>query len=128
MEELSMDGITFKAYDLGGNVKERPLWEKYFPLVDAVVFVVDIADVQRMKEARDTLYQLFITEHLNTTPFLIFGNKIDLETACPLPKVLNELDLNIQHSRPLHVCMASFAKKQGIREGFQWLGTILKNR
>jgi len=41
---VTFGNITFKAWDLGGNVKERPLWANYFPLLDAVVFVLDVSD------------------------------------------------------------------------------------
>ena len=41
-------GHQFQVWDLGGQTSIRPYWRCYYPNTDAIVFVVDSADVERM--------------------------------------------------------------------------------
>eukprot|EP01127_Copromyxa_protea_P015946 TRINITY_DN466_c0_g1_i1.p1 TRINITY_DN466_c0_g1~~TRINITY_DN466_c0_g1_i1.p1 ORF type:complete len:132 (-),score=18.31 TRINITY_DN466_c0_g1_i1:26-421(-) len=121
MEELKMGNILFRAFDLGGNIRERSLWASYFPLINAVVYVVDIADKERIAESKECLHNLFIQDCLDV-PFLILANKIDLPDALSPGEVCHALDLDkVLYCRKIHVAMVSLAKKQGIQEAFEWL-------
>eukprot|EP01129_Flabellula_baltica_P001290 TRINITY_DN11182_c0_g1_i1.p1 TRINITY_DN11182_c0_g1~~TRINITY_DN11182_c0_g1_i1.p1 ORF type:complete len:185 (-),score=42.06 TRINITY_DN11182_c0_g1_i1:47-601(-) len=125
MQELTLGSIDFKAYDMGGNIRERPLWEDYFPLVDAVVFIVDAADVERLGEAREVLTSLLMTDSLRNVPFLILGNKIDKPEALSEPMLRQQLGLT-QFSNNIEVQMCSIVNRMGYDLGFQWVGTQLR--
>ena len=45
-------GCRVIFWDLGGQMKMRSIWEKYYQEAHAVVFVVDSADVGRLEEAK----------------------------------------------------------------------------
>jgi len=124
MEEVRLGQIDFKAYDLGGNIRERSLWEQYFPLIDAVVFIVDAADLERIDEAREELNALFANDSLKVTPFLILGNKIDLQEALNEPELRQRLGIT-QTTNNVRIFMCSIVNRMGYREGFQWLGQQL---
>lgn len=39
-------------WDLGGQIKMRNMWERYYDDANAIVFVVDSADITRLEEAK----------------------------------------------------------------------------
>ncbi|RZC44451.1 hypothetical protein C5167_037401 [Papaver somniferum] len=86
-EELSNGKITFKVFDLGGHQVARRVWKDYYAKVDVVVYLVDACDGERFTESKTELDALLDDESLETVPFLVLGNKIDMPQAVP------ELDL-----------------------------------
>lgn len=77
MEEVKLEGIMLKAYDLGGMAQQRRIWKDYFPLIDAIVFVVDATDTKRFPDAANELQTLLSIQEIQTKPVLVLGNKID---------------------------------------------------
>eukprot|EP00602_Paraphysomonas_sp_CaronLab_P001849 CAMPEP_0185019462 /NCGR_PEP_ID=MMETSP1103-20130426/2074_1 /TAXON_ID=36769 /ORGANISM="Paraphysomonas bandaiensis, Strain Caron Lab Isolate" /LENGTH=140 /DNA_ID=CAMNT_0027549789 /DNA_START=240 /DNA_END=659 /DNA_ORIENTATION=+ len=70
-------------WDLGGQARMRSMWEKYYTEANAVVFVVDSADVSRLEEAKVAFDGVLDDEPLTSsnTPVITFANKQDLEDA-----------------------------------------------
>ncbi|KAJ1348995.1 hypothetical protein KIN20_004413, partial [Parelaphostrongylus tenuis] len=111
--------------------------ERLFPCVDAIVFLVDCADLERIAESRSELESLIRDEQVAGAPILILGNKIDKSTA--LSEEQLKWHLGIQHmctgkgevsrndlsSRPMEVFMCSVLRRQGYGEGFRWLSQYL---
>ena len=46
-----VDGLTVRAWDLGGHAAARQLWTKYAAMADAIVFMLDANDPERIDEA-----------------------------------------------------------------------------
>ncbi|VDK52801.1 unnamed protein product [Anisakis simplex] len=136
-EELSLGGIRFTTFDLGGHEQARRVWKDYFPAVDAVVFLVDCADLDRIEESKRELESLLTDEQVITCPVLVLGNKIDKPNALGEEQLkwhlgianvttgkgqISRSDLS---SRPLEVFMCSVLRRQGYGEGFRWLSQYL---
>ncbi|CAI2351363.1 unnamed protein product [Caenorhabditis sp. 36 PRJEB53466] len=136
-EQMSLGGISFTTYDLGGHAQARRVWKDYFPAVDAVVFLIDVADAERMQESRVELESLLQDEQIANVPVLVLGNKIDKPGALSEDQL--KWQLNIQHlctgkgdvsrnemqNRPMEVFMCSVLQRQGYGEGIRWLGQYL---
>ena len=76
VEEVNYKNINFTMWDVGGQAKLREMWRFYYENTQAVIFVVDSADHQRIEhEAKEELNVLMNTEELKDCIFLIYANK-----------------------------------------------------
>ena len=112
----------------------RRIWRNYFPAVDGVVFLIDVADTVRMSESKCELDHLLGDEQIKTIPILILGNKIDREDAVGEEFIRNYYGLHgvttgrnntSEGVRPVELFMSSVKKRQGYGEGFRWLSNFL---
>jgi len=134
-ESLTMGGINFTTFDLGGHAQARRVWKEYFPAVDGIVFLVDVADSERLHEARNEIISLMDDEQISSSPILILGNKIDAPGACSEDQIRGffgfqttgkgKVPLEQLQSRPVEIFMCSVLKRQGYGEGFQWLSQYI---
>ena len=66
-------------WDLGGQTEIRPYWRCYYPKTNALVFVIDSSDKERMDVAKQELFLLMQEEDLKGVPIAILANKQDIE-------------------------------------------------
>jgi len=136
-EELTLGGMNFTTFDLGGHKQARRLWKSYFPAVDGIVFIIDTADHKRLPESKVEFDSLIGDEQLADVPVLILGNKIDANGAIGEDQVRQYFGLfglttgkgNVSRkdlsARPVELFMCSVLKRQGYGEGFRWLSQYI---
>lgn len=61
IETLRHKNVVFTVTDLGYQEKMRPLWKHYFINTDAVIFVLNTADRDRMGDAIDAFQVSSVT-------------------------------------------------------------------
>ena len=136
-EELTLGSIKFTTFDLGGHQQVRKVWKEYFPAVDAIVFLIDVWDRNRLIESKAELDSLLADEQVINCPILILGNKIDKIGALGEQEIRQIFNLNgittgrgnVQKSdlngRPIELFMCSVLKREGYGEAFRWLSQYL---
>jgi ADP-ribosylation factor protein 6 len=81
VETVSYKNVKFSVWDVGGQDKIRPLWRHYFTGTQALIFVVDSSDRERIDEARKELHMIVNDREMREVVILVFANKQDLPEA-----------------------------------------------
>jgi hypothetical protein len=71
VEVLQYKNIKFQVWDLGGQTTIRPYWRCYYPNTDAIIFVVDSCDTDRLGIAKQELMAMLEEEELKDTILLV---------------------------------------------------------
>ncbi|XP_013386668.1 ADP-ribosylation factor 1-like [Lingula anatina] len=109
------------------NIQDRPLQRHYYQGSDALIFVVDSNDRDRMEQARDELHSILSEEEMKEVVLLVLANKQDVASALSSAEVVEALGLNaIRHQ--WYIQSASAIKGDGLFEGLDWLTNTLANR
>merc|ERR1712139_469954 len=75
VETVQYKNIKFQVWDLGGQSSIRPYWRCYYPNTNAIIFVVDSADRERLAVARQELQAMLDEEELKDAILLVLANK-----------------------------------------------------
>jgi len=128
VETLEAKKLQFTAWDVGGRDKIRPLWRHFTQQNDAIIFVVDSNDRDRIDDARQEL-DWFLNEHTFVgAPLLLFANKQDLPNAMKPEEVAAKMGLEALRDRAWHVEGSVATTGVGMFEGFNWLAETLNTQ
>ena len=78
MRKITKGNVTIKLWDIGGQPRFRSMWERYCRGVNAIVYMVDAADPDKIEASRNELHNLLDRPQLAGIPILVLGNKRDL--------------------------------------------------
>jgi len=121
MRKVTKGNVTMKLWDIGGQPRFRSMWERYCRGVNAIVFVVDAADFEKLDAARTELKNLLEKQQLANIPVLVLGNKNDIEGALTVDQLIDILNLKTIANREVS-CYSISAKNQvNIDITLQWL-------
>jgi ADP-ribosylation factor 1/2 len=125
IEKVSFKKVEFTMWDFGGRDKIRALWRHYYANTNAVIFVVDSNDSQRMSEAREELQKLMSDDLLRDSTLLVFANKQDLPYSINCSEMVDRLNLHGLKQRKWFIQPCSAISGDGLFEGFDWLSNSL---
>merc|ERR1711998_31846 len=125
VETVDHQNISFTMWDLGGRDKIRPLWRHYYPNTQAIIFVVDSNDRDRIEDAREELCKFLNEEMLQSVPVLVFANKQDLPGVMGADEIAKRLGLFNLVEREWHVQASSAVSADGLSAGLDWLCSTL---
>ena len=128
VETVEYKHISFTVWDVGGQTKIRPLWQHYFENTDAVIFVVDSSDKERMEEAREELESILQDDRIRNASLLVFSNKVDMPGSLTTSEVTDKLGLHKHRAREWFIQATCAVTGEGIVDGLEWLATDIKNR
>jgi|EP00769_Ergobibamus_cyprinoides_P000160 small GTP-binding protein len=126
IERLEMGTLTLQVWDVGGQDSIRPLWRHYYHNMQALVFVVDSADTDRMNEAAIELHAILEDPEMSGVPLLLYANKMDLPAAVDPATVTSLLRLGELKDRQFHIQAACALDGDGIVDGMKWLASVLE--
>ena len=103
----------------------RTLCKHYFSKSQALVFVVDSADSDRMEECKEELFSVINDPLLAKAKILIFANKQDLDEANKSREKLESF-LGLKEIKQVwNLQLCSAVSGDGLKEGLDWLSKNL---
>jgi len=121
VETVQYKKLNFTMWDVGGQSKIRPLWKHYFTNTEALIYVVDSNDRERVTEARSELEHLLIQDELKACKVLVLANKQDLPNAMSSSELSSKLGLHTHTGRDWFIQPSCATNGEGIYEGLDWL-------
>ena len=79
VEQIKYRGMNFTLWDVSGQATR--LWKHYFDKINAIIFVVDSNDRDKIAKAQEELHKVILDAELSMAPVLVFANKQDVEGA-----------------------------------------------
>ena len=124
VEEVQYKKMKMTMWDVGGQKKIRKLWFHYFENNDALIYVVDSCDRERIFEAKEELHSILRNHQLSNSKVLILANKQDLKNSMSVSQIIEKLEMkSIKQKWNVQWCCA--LRGEGLYEGFDWLSEQL---
>jgi ADP-ribosylation factor protein 1 len=126
VEQWKYKGRTFSVWDVGGQDAIRPLWRHHLIGTQALVYVVDSNDRERLQKAAEELHRVMLDHSMRKACLLVYANKCDLPHALTAEQVRDELKLEQLGARAWHVQKACATSGEGLWAGLKWLAAHVK--
>ncbi|KAI5619518.1 ADP-ribosylation factor-like protein 8B-A [Silurus asotus] len=128
MRKVTKGNVTIKIWDIGGQPRFRSMWERYCRGVNAIVYMVDAADRDKVEASRNELHNLLDKPQLQGIPILVLGNKRDLPNALDEKQLIEKMNLAAIQDREICCYSISCKEKDNIDITLQWLIQHSKTR
>jgi ADP-ribosylation factor protein 1 len=132
VEHITFGKIDFTVFDVGGQDKIRALWKHYYHNTDAIIFVIDSSDADRLTKSENCveheLSLLLNSDELKNAVFLFLANKQDKDQALKIVDIMETLKLYNIKNRSWFIQGTSAITGDGIYEGFEWLSKTLNKK
>ncbi|RLM61761.1 ADP-ribosylation factor 3 isoform X1 [Panicum miliaceum] len=140
--------LTPTFFLTGGQTSIRPYWRCYFPNTQAIIYVVDSSDTDRLVTAKEEFHAileggvswdgvklstvvseawrygmclvLLMEDELKGAVVLVYANKQDLPGALDDAAITESLELHKIKSRQWAIFKTSAIKGEGLFEGLDW--------
>ena len=136
--QLAISPLTSCTYlflacrDVGGQDKIRPLWRHYYQNTDAIIFVVDSNDRERVDRgdgsAAEELAKMLREDELRDATLLVLANKQDLPNAMSVAEITDKLHLHDMRSRKWYIQACCATTGDGLYEGLDWLAKTITGK
>ncbi|KAJ1019266.1 hypothetical protein NDA13_006186 [Ustilago tritici] len=124
-ENFEYKNLKFTLWDVGGQTSLRTSWTSYLTSTDAVIFVLDSNDRERVSLAREELHRIAQDEQVTKAPILVWANKQDIKGAMTPAEISESLALTAFRERTWQISGCSALTGKGLTEGLDWLAGVL---
>jgi small GTP-binding protein len=121
VETIEFKNVHLTCWDVGGRDKIRVLWRHYYKGANAIIYVVDSNDRDRIEQAKDELHRMLNEDELRDACVLIYANKQDLTGAMTASEIIDALDLGSIRSQNWYIQATVATTGDGLYEGLDWL-------
>ncbi len=128
VETVEYKNISCTVWDIGGQDRIRPLWRQYYQGTNAVIYVVDSNDRDRVEDAREELSKMLSEDELQDSVLLVFADKQDLPNSLTAAELAEKLGLHSLRNRKWFIQSACATAGDGIYEGLDWLTDVLSKK
>lgn len=125
--KVDIGSMRLNFWDLGGQEELQALWDKYYSESQAIIWVVDSSDPERLNESFEAFRNMIASASLYDIPLLIVANKRDLQNCLPVNDLKNKFlgDESLISSRARILLPSSALKGDGVHDGIEWLAQHL---
>jgi GTPase SAR1 family protein len=109
------------VWDVGGQTILRPLWRHYYAGSNALIYVVDSSDVDRVELAAEELRAVLDTEEMRGCAVLVYANKQDLPRALSATDLAARMGLHDLRGHKWFIQAACAKTGDGLYEGLDWV-------
>ncbi|KAJ6646845.1 ADP-ribosylation factor-like protein 1 [Pseudolycoriella hygida] len=128
VEQVTYKNLKFQVWDLGGQTSIRPYWRCYYSNTDAIIYVVDSVDRDRIGISKDELLYMLREDELNDAILVVLANKQDMEGCMSVAEVHQALGLEALKNRTFQIFKTSATKGEGLDQAMDWLSNALQTR
>lgn len=128
VEQVTYKNLTFQVWDLGGQTSIRPYWRCYYSNTDAIIYVVDSSDRDRIGISKDELLTMLKEEELRDAILVILANKQDMENCMSVAEVHRALGLENLKDRTFQIFKTSAKEGEGLNDSMDWLSNALHSK
>jgi len=123
VETIEYKNLRMTIWDVGGQTQIRKLWKHYYSGTNALIFVIDSSDKERIEIAKEELFNVLDDEELNDAKLLVFANKLDI-AQLNVSEIMNILELHkLKRDWKIQGCCGLTG--EGIYDGLDWLSQKL---
>lgn len=72
VEQVTYKNLKFQVWDLGGQTSIRPYWRCYYSNTDAIIYVVDSADRDRIGISKEELLHMLRVSKTHNSDIINF--------------------------------------------------------
>lgn len=135
VETVEYKNVTFHMWDVGGQEKLRQLWKHYYEGANAIIYVIDSNDRDRISVAKAELVKILSDSTLVNATLLVLCNKQDLPHRLTPHDIVDVLgfqkqgtpDADLVSRRKWYVQGCCAHSGDGLFEGLDWLCSHLPN-
>ncbi|GME84646.1 unnamed protein product [Ambrosiozyma monospora] len=125
VETIKYKNLIMNTWDVGGQERIRALWRHYFSGTDALIFVIDSADRERIENAKKELYRVINDKELKGCLLAVLANKQDLDGAFKAKEIIEKLELDSISDHKWVVIPTIAINGTGLTEVLSWITSTL---
>ncbi|EAS05364.1 ADP-ribosylation factor(Arf)/Arf-like (Arl) small GTPase family protein (macronuclear) [Tetrahymena thermophila SB210] len=128
VESIEYKNIKFIVWDIGGQWKLRQFWLHYLQGNNALIYVLDSTDLERMDDAKQALEMVLSSSDMTGIPVLILANKQDVATM-NVSEIQNKIQLHtIKGIGEWFIQGCCALNGEGLFDGLYWLLKVLNKQ